>query len=129
MVETLQSVDFNAVFRAELAAIRERHNKPGRSEIGENVSASVPSTTLGLTGITCSGGGIRSASFCLGVLQGLQSRDTLDRMDYLSTVSGGGYFGTVAGGGRGERMPERAGEGLLLLAVFCRGHEDHAGHH
>jgi hypothetical protein len=95
MVEALQSVDFNAVFRAELAAIRERHNKPGRSEIGENVSESVPSTTLGLTGITCSGGGIRSASFCLGVLQGLQSRDTLDRMDYLSTVSGGGYIGTT----------------------------------
>jgi len=48
-----------------------------------------------LAGITCSGGGIRSASFCLGVLQGLQFKKTLDRMDYLSTVSGGGYIGTT----------------------------------
>jgi len=58
-----------------------------------------------------SGGGIRSASFCLGVLEGLarfsrgllpvQSTDApprgkglLDRLDYLSTVSGGGYIGS-----------------------------------
>jgi hypothetical protein len=58
-----------------------------------------------------SGGGIRSASYCLGVLQGLAryskgifqrseqespSRDTslLPSLDYLSTVSGGGYIGS-----------------------------------
>ena len=58
-----------------------------------------------LTGIALSGGGMRSASFCLGVLQGLDalSEDhdprVLDAVDYLSTVSGGGYIGTcmVAG--------------------------------
>ncbi|HEY9403737.1 MAG TPA: patatin-like phospholipase family protein [Pyrinomonadaceae bacterium] len=41
-----------------------------------------------------SGGGIRSATFCLGVLQGLASRGLLGRFDYLSTVSGGGYIGS-----------------------------------
>ncbi|MDX6272284.1 MAG: hypothetical protein QOD28_3507 [Acidobacteriota bacterium] len=41
-----------------------------------------------------SGGGIRSATFCLGVLQGLASRQLLERFDYLSTVSGGGYIGS-----------------------------------
>ncbi|HEX8129756.1 MAG TPA: patatin-like phospholipase family protein, partial [Pyrinomonadaceae bacterium] len=41
-----------------------------------------------------SGGGIRSATFCLGVLQGLASRKLLERFDYLSTVSGGGYIGS-----------------------------------
>jgi hypothetical protein len=40
-----------------------------------------------------SGGGIRSASFSLGVLQGLAENGLLDRFDYLSTVSGGGYIG------------------------------------
>jgi hypothetical protein len=40
-----------------------------------------------------SGGGIRSATFCLGVLQGLARFHLLDRFDYLSTVSGGGYIG------------------------------------
>lgn len=41
-----------------------------------------------------SGGGIRSATFCLGVLQGLAQRGGLRRFHYLSTVSGGGYIGS-----------------------------------
>lgn len=40
-----------------------------------------------------SGGGIRSATFALGVLQGLAHVGALDSFDYLSTVSGGGYTG------------------------------------
>lgn len=40
-----------------------------------------------------SGGGIRSASFGLGVLQGLARNKLLGLFDYLSTVSGGGYLG------------------------------------
>lgn len=52
-----------------------------------------------------SGGGIRSATFCLGALQGLAhaqptvsalntpSSKLLMQFDYLSTVSGGGYIG------------------------------------
>ena len=57
------------------------------------------------TAVCLSGGGIRSASFSLGILQGLArfSRDReciagqrplLDNLDYLSTVSGGGYIGS-----------------------------------
>ncbi|HEX8152144.1 MAG TPA: patatin-like phospholipase family protein, partial [Thermoanaerobaculia bacterium] len=41
-----------------------------------------------------SGGGIRSATFALGVIQGLASGRILDKFDYLSTVSGGGYIGS-----------------------------------
>jgi hypothetical protein len=40
-----------------------------------------------------SGGGIRSATFGLGILQGLARRGLLSEFDYLSTVSGGGYLG------------------------------------
>jgi hypothetical protein len=47
-----------------------------------------------LTGVALSGGGIRSATFALGVLQALAHHDLLRRFDYLSTVSGGGYIGT-----------------------------------
>ncbi|PZV38287.1 patatin-like phospholipase family protein [Mesorhizobium kowhaii] len=58
-----------------------------------------------LTGLACSGGGVRSAAFCMGVLQALESiteedqPKVFDNVDYLSTVSGGGYIGTslVAG--------------------------------
>ena len=90
-----QTVNFKDVFRSELGAIRDRHNKLGATKIKQDNAATDPTTALELTGITCSGGGIRSASFCLGVLQGLQFKKTLDRMDYLSTVSGGGYIGTT----------------------------------
>ena len=47
-----------------------------------------------LTALCLSGGGIRSASFCLGILQALAKRKLLSRFDYLSTVSGGGYIGS-----------------------------------
>lgn len=49
---------------------------------------------LHLVGLAFSGGGIRSATFNLGLLQGLTQRGWLSRIDYLSTVSGGGYVGS-----------------------------------
>ncbi len=45
-------------------------------------------------GLALSGGGIRSASFAIGVLQGLHEAGLLDEIGYLSTVSGGGYAGS-----------------------------------
>jgi hypothetical protein len=45
-------------------------------------------------GLAISGGGIRSATFSLGVLVALAERDLLPQVDYLSTVSGGGYVGS-----------------------------------
>ena len=45
-----------------------------------------------LSGLALSGGGIRSATFNLGVLQALNRFRVLG-FDYLSTVSGGGYIG------------------------------------
>jgi hypothetical protein len=61
--------------------------------------AEIPATQAGqelenLTGLALSGGGIRSATFALGVLQALTKHDLLRRFDYLSTVSGGGYVGS-----------------------------------
>jgi hypothetical protein len=46
-----------------------------------------------LVGVAISGGGIRSATFALGVLERLKELDYLRYADYLSTVSGGGYIG------------------------------------
>jgi hypothetical protein len=46
------------------------------------------------TALCLSGGGIRSATFALGVLQGLARHRLLKRFHYLSTVSGGGYLGS-----------------------------------
>jgi hypothetical protein len=49
------------------------------------------------TGLALSGGGIRSATLSLGMLQALARAGMLERFDYLSTVSGGGYAGSFLG--------------------------------
>jgi hypothetical protein len=41
-----------------------------------------------------SGGGIRSATFALGIMQGLARCGLLNKFHYISTVSGGGYIGS-----------------------------------
>lgn len=69
----------NNLYQAELKAIGERRGGSG--------------PVKNLVGLACSGGGIRSATFCLGVAQSIARRGLLPRIDYLSTVSGGGYFG------------------------------------
>lgn len=45
-------------------------------------------------GLAISGGGIRSATFALGVTQVLARRGVLKDVDVMSTVSGGGYLGS-----------------------------------
>jgi hypothetical protein len=47
----------------------------------------------GLVGLALSGGGIRSATTCLGMLQALSRLKILPLVDYMCTVSGGGYIG------------------------------------
>ena len=48
-------------------------------------------------GLGLSGGGIRSATFALGLSQGLARAKLMRHIDVLSTVSGGGYFGSFFG--------------------------------
>ena len=81
---------------AEAAAIRERRKKahPGRAEVPAKTGCGLPENTVGLA---LSGGGIRSATFALGVLQTLAARDRLRDVDFLSTVSGGGFIGSFLG--------------------------------
>jgi len=47
-----------------------------------------------LSALCLSGGGIRSASFAIGLMQALARKGVLPHFDYLSTVSGGGYAGS-----------------------------------
>ncbi len=79
--------DFNSVYLKEYEAIRNVAAVPGQVALA-------PTTSHAMTGIALSGGGIRSASFCLGALQALNCADVVRSCSYLSTVSGGGYIGT-----------------------------------
>ena len=78
-----------------------------------------PTTKLGLIGLALSGGGIRSATFNLGVLQALEKHGILKQVDYLSTVSGGGYIGSCISSllnasktGPGDNFPFRHQPGI-----------------
>jgi hypothetical protein len=59
--------------------------------LGENPQR--PAAQNSLIGLAFSGGGIRSATFNLGVLQALARKKLLRSLDFVSTVSGGGYIG------------------------------------
>lgn len=50
-----------------------------------------------VTGVGLSGGGIRSATFYLGIFMALAEQRLIRRIDLLSTVSGGGFFGSFLG--------------------------------
>jgi hypothetical protein len=90
-------VPFDAVLDDELAAIRERRRALGvtRGHFKSRPDESVESRAwdMRLLGLAYSGGGIRSATFNLGILQTLAAFGLLKHVDYLSTVSGGGYIG------------------------------------
>lgn len=59
--------------------------------------AGIPLAENGAWALALSGGGIRSATFCLGLVRGLAKNQVLKNFDYLSTVSGGGYLGASLG--------------------------------
>ncbi|MEO6926417.1 MAG: hypothetical protein ABI129_07070 [Rhodanobacter sp.] len=64
-------------------------------------------------GLALSGGGVRSATFCIGLLRALAKNRVLRRFDYLSTVSGGGYAGAAFGRLFGAQVkPEQVEQGL-----------------
>lgn len=66
---------------------------PRDVKIGVSGEPWVQSTPNDRFGLALSGGGIRSATFNLGLLQALGQLGVLKEVHYLSTVSGGGYVG------------------------------------
>ena len=90
-----------ALRAAELACLKRRRQRaradgyapsdPDVPPIADGAEpGALPRDTVGLA---LSGGGIRSATFSLGFLQALAANGLLRHVDFLSTVSGGGYIG------------------------------------
>jgi predicted acylesterase/phospholipase RssA len=79
------------VFPTELEEIANRRK---RRELQAPDQEGRPSVQKDLIGLALSGGGIRSSTFSLGVIQALAKSDIFRYIDYLSTVSGGGYIGS-----------------------------------
>lgn len=106
------SDDPSSLFADEAAAIA-RRRRIVLGDAGEGAACDAAPPRVGLA---LSGGGVRSATFSLGLLRGLAQARTaapeegdappphglardglLARFDYLSTVSGGGYVGAMFG--------------------------------
>ena len=101
--------DFNQVFHEEVNSINKRRlasTPPRRPITLENESTAKsdgkaalrPTLDSDVVGLAFSGGGVRSAAVCLGALQALDQARVLPKVDYLSTVSGGGYIGSSFSG-------------------------------
>ena len=82
---SVTDMDVEQIKALELERVRKRRTEAG-VEMGDPARDAV--------GLALSGGGIRSATFNLGVLQAMHRYGVLSRVDYLSTVSGGGYIGS-----------------------------------
>jgi len=91
-----KSVGYKTVLAAELTRIREWRRNRRVPDMADPLNPEQPladADKMDLIGLALSGGGIRSATFNLGVLQAMAKLRILRRVDYLSTVSGGGYIG------------------------------------
>lgn len=76
----------------ELRHIKQRRERHEIERIDFTGDTYRRASASGFMGLCFSGGGIRSATFNLGVLQGLAELKLLRCFDYLSSVSGGGYI-------------------------------------
>ena len=111
------AIPFNTMFDVELLEIRaSRAVRTGSpSYAGPARSAPRAAADLKLFGVALSGGGIRSATFNLGILQGLAGHRHLRQVDYLSTVSGGGYVGAWLASWIKRTGRQESGRGVQVI--------------
>jgi hypothetical protein len=89
-----------------------------------------------LVGLALSGGGIRSATLSLGLIEALASRGRFYGIDMLSTVSGGGFLGSFLrslyipreGDGNGDYVTDRVGFADATLCSLPDQQYFRAGH-
>jgi Patatin-like phospholipase len=102
-VKNHSSRAFGEVLRTELRTVLPDLalppcNPPGNpaeeAELEKTMIEAIDEHPTGLAALCLSGGGIRSATFALGAMQGLARFRLLEHFHYLSTVSGGGYIGS-----------------------------------
>jgi hypothetical protein len=98
-VRSEDPVSFGTVLGCELEHIKRRRSQgeaaaPPEATSVDDATARTTAQGMDLVGLALSGGGIRSATFNLGVLQSMAEFGLIKRLDYISTVSGGGFIGS-----------------------------------
>lgn len=91
-LEHVNRLLLDAAFAGEITSIHEARTSAIHRAIHRRATRKADPAPR--TALCFSGGGIRSATFGLGLVQALAELRLLDKFDYLSTVSGGGYLGS-----------------------------------
>src|SRR5262249_54098340 len=83
--------------RSQLGALRSLNGQSPSQRLvpapsGPLIPLPVPSATYDDWAICCSGGGVRSAAYCLGALQSLDLSGLLPKVKWILGVSGGSYI-------------------------------------
>lgn len=142
-----------AQLKDELAAIGRRRRRVAPTLNEAQSDPSSPERAIPLVGLALSGGGVRSATFSLGLLRGLAKggraatpaaapqpsngrtehpseqlsrQGLLGRFDYLSSVSGGGYVAAMLGrlAAKADGEPTPTGDcGMLEAERTLAGHD------
>src|SRR5437763_9339063 len=125
MTTPIDFKDFKELFLQENELLTKYSGSTGdKSDLRDRLDTESPGpagepwisyTPIDRVGLAFSGGGIRSATFNLGVLKALHELGLLKHVDYLSTVSGGGYIGAWWTAWRarcGKEFPEASPDGL-----------------
>ncbi|MEO6820880.1 MAG: patatin-like phospholipase family protein [Ginsengibacter sp.] len=110
LIQENAPLSFELIFNEELKEIERNRNRRQDEQIVTGIEdKSIKFNIIGnakindpfakvremeISALAFSGGGIRSATFNLGILQGLAGKNLIGTFDYLSTVSGGGYIGS-----------------------------------
>jgi len=98
LIDATTSTAINESEAQEINAIRDKNGNAAQPKGGPLVN---------VVGLAFSGGGIRSASFCLGVAQVLADKKLFKDIDIMSTVSGGSYIGAF--------ITQRLGSAIQIL--------------
>lgn len=112
---------FNEAWQAELEAL-DTGKLPLNVHSAHEDTVIAQAHTQKTMGLAFSGGGIRSATFNLGIIQAMAGLKLLRDVDYLSTVSGGGYIGSWFS----ALLHRKNGEIEKLEAALAPGSEDAA---
>lgn len=124
--------NFNEVFAEEIKEIEQRWEQAYDDPCQRDflVSSDRPSVNRHFVGLALSGGGIRSATINLGITQALEKSGVFRHIDFMSTVSGGGYLGASIStlmrsntrrntGISGNVSVERKTDGRQSVSVRC----------
>jgi hypothetical protein len=100
----LYGVPSNGIWEEQIKGMNTAES--GEIVARRNLHSNDSSRVYDVVGLSISGGGIRSATFALGIVEVLAQRGIMADIDVMSTVSGGGYLGSFISSTLNDSSPK-----------------------